>query len=105
MMMTGCAVHAVRGLATSLFSCDQSYGNSRPQSRQTTYVPVTEAAAMLRRNLPRTVMGKVHRLCQQPKTISNRLMSPTRLKLAVFRTVALTAPTLPVPTASTQQEH
>src|ERR1019366_7961156 len=98
------------------------------QSRQTTYVPVTDAAAMLRRSLPRTVMGKLHRLCQQPKTKSNRLISPPRLKrrsmppggtfarlhkrepgfgyLAVSASepVALSAPALPVPTASTKKK-
>ena len=83
MVVTGGAGHAVRGLAASIFICDQSYGNSRPQSRQTTYVPVTEAAAVLRRNLPRTVMGKLQRLCQQPKTRSKRLITPSRLNPAV----------------------
>src|ERR1017187_4672170 len=78
-MVTDSAAHAVCGLDASIFVCDQSYGNSWPQSRQTTYVPVTDAAAMLRRSLPRTVMGKLRRWCQQPKTRSNRLISPPRL--------------------------
>ena len=42
----------------TLFILSQSYGNSRPQSRHTTYVPVTDAAA-LRRCLPLTVRGKL----------------------------------------------
>src|ERR1039458_160711 len=74
--VTGSAALAVRGFDASIFISDQSYGNSRPQSRHTTYVPVADAAATLRRSLPRTVMGKLHRLCQQPKTRSNRLISP-----------------------------
>src|ERR1017187_4651669 len=65
-MVTGSAAPAVWGFDARIFICDQSYGNSRPQSRQTTYVPVMEAAAVLRRSLPRTVIGKLQRLCQQP---------------------------------------
>ena len=82
-MVTDSAAHAVCGLDASIFVCDQSYGNSWPQSRQTTYVPVTDAAAMLRRSLPRTVMGKLRRWCQQPKTRSNRLISPPQIEAAI----------------------
>ena len=86
---------------------------------------------MLRRSLPRAVMGKLHRLCQQPKTRSNRLIRPSSIEatihaarpelssvfisgnpasatlaaIAVSEPVALTAPALPVPTASAKQEH
>src|ERR1035438_7915187 len=128
-MVTDSAAHAVCGLDASIFICDQSYGNSRPQSRQTTYVPVTDAAAMLRRSLPRTVMGKLRRWCQQPKTRSNRLISPPRLTrqsmppaespplfqretvfgwlpaIWVSESMALSAAASPVPTASTKQEQ
>ena len=34
----------------------------------------------LRRSSPRTDMGKLHRLYQQPKTKSNKLISTSRLK-------------------------
>jgi len=37
------------------------------------YVPVTDAAS-LRRCFPRTVMGKLQRLCEQPNTTSNSLI-------------------------------
>ena len=128
--VAGLTAQSLRGLGASIFICDQSYGNSRPQSRQTTYVPVTEAATVVRRSSPRTVMGKLHRLCQQPKTTSNRLiesfpieagihadrrgLSPFREgespypDRAVFRgpsQVALSATAAPVPTASTKQKH
>ena len=129
MILTGCAVHAVRGLDTSLFSCDQSYGNSRPQSRQTTYVPVTDAAAMLRRSLPRTVMGAAPFVptaedqieqTHEPSSIEatphaasrNFRLSPKAetvfgcsAAISVPAQVALSAPASPVPTASTKQEH
>jgi hypothetical protein len=84
----------------------------------------------VRSSLPRTVMGKLHRLCEQPKTMSNRLIEPfsieaaihaARLALSPFRKgeslfsdradflgpkpVALSAAATPVPTASTKQEH
>ena len=73
--------------------------------------------------------GKLQRLCQQPKTRSNTLISPPRLKprrmppsdfrpspkrepgfgylaaISVSEPVALTASALPVPTASTKQKH
>src|ERR1019366_1557774 len=54
--VTGSAALAVRGFDASIFISDQSYGNSRPQSRHTTYVPVADAAATLGGSLPRTVM-------------------------------------------------
>src|SRR5664279_1072622 len=39
---------------------------------------------MLRRSLPRTVMGKLYRLCPHPKTMSNRLKTITRIVSTVI---------------------
>ncbi len=61
-MVTGSAAPAVWLLDAKIFICDQSYRTSRPQSRQITYVSVTETFAVLRHSLPLTVMGKLHRL-------------------------------------------
>src|SRR5271157_4696697 len=69
----GAALGEVSGWVRTSFISSQSYGNSFPHSRQTTYVPVTEATA-LRRSLPRTVIGKLQCLCEQPNSKSNRLM-------------------------------
>jgi hypothetical protein len=46
-----------RRSALTLFISCQSYGNSLPQSRHTTYVPVTAAAG--ERREPRAVIGKL----------------------------------------------
>src|SRR5271157_6353700 len=73
--VTGSELSVCALVATlTLFILFQSYGNSWPQSRQTTYVPVTDAAA-LRRSLPLTVIGKLQRLCQHPKSRLNILIS------------------------------
>jgi hypothetical protein len=51
------------------------------------YVPVTEAAA-LRRCFPRTVIGKLQRLCEQPNITSNNFMTiSSPLQFAVSQTV------------------
>lgn len=46
----------------------QSYANSFPQSRQTTYVPVRPAVCGL--GVPRLLMGNVVRLCKHPNNTS-----------------------------------
>jgi hypothetical protein len=60
-------------------------------------VPVTEAATVLRRKLPQRSYPKI-----RPFPWAR---TQFRLVAAVSELIVLTAPTLPVPTASTKQKH